>query len=151
MATAAEDALQELLEGRAEAGLEGFRPHAVSLVKGLSETGQPQDTVEHEELAIVEANSQPPKVVQLNDEQVAVGGLARGTIEIGPITPAFAGGGTDLGELVGRKLEGGDTLHVKITGPLHPTGALYRIVDVRAYRALRYMLRAKPVDPLFPE
>lgn len=125
----------------------GLRPHTVALVAGTwSGTHTGDGGVSDDETPIVEANSQPPKVRWLSDEQIAVGSLAKGTIVVGPVTPSFSGGGTDLASIVGTDLSQGDTLHLKVTGPKHPTGALYRISKINADKALRYMITAEPVS-----
>lgn len=146
--TLAEDMLSVVYEGRSLAGEEGFRVHSVALVEVLNSGSHP-GTASGESVvtAITEANSQPPKVRWLKDEEVAVGALGPGTIEVGPITPLFDGGGTDLTKLQGADLATNDQLYLLITGPKHPTGAYYRITDLQCERALRYMIRAAPVTP----
>lgn len=96
------------------------------------------------ETDIVEAGGQPPKIRWLNDEELAVGSLQPGTVQIGPITPAFPGGGTNLGSLDGSQLEAGDVRHIWIVGPMHPQGAAYKVSKLTADRALRYVIQATP-------
>lgn len=125
----------------------GIRMHTVAIVTGAWSGDHTGDGVKSESsTAIVEADGQPPKLRWLNDEQITVGNLPKGTCEIGPITPSFAGGGTDIATLNGDALARGETIHVRITGPNHPTGAMYRLTDVKADRPFRYMLQAQPVD-----
>jgi hypothetical protein len=144
MTTEAEDALADLYEGRSEAGIAGFRPHSVAVV-ATTWTGQHtgEGSGIPESTPIVEANSQPPRVRWLNSEEIALANLGSGIVEIGPITPAFSGGGTDLETLAGD-IQTGATRYVLITGPQHPSGAIYRITDISAERPLRYMLKAAP-------
>lgn len=146
--TLAEDMLSVVYEGRSLAGEEGFRVHSVALVEVLT-SGQHPGTGTEDALVtpITEANSQPPKVRWLKDEEIAVGGLGPGMVEVGPITPLFDGGGTDLTRLQGAELQTNDRLFLLITGPKHPNGAYYRITDLQCERALRYMIRAAPVTP----
>lgn len=141
------DTLKPLLyNARAFAGQLGFRPHSVAIVTGAWSGSHTGDGTETEtSVAITEAGGQPPKTHWLSDEQLAVGALPRGTVEIGPITPSFAGGGTDLASIAGTALARGETIHVRITGPNHPSGALYRLINVNADKALNYMMRAQPV------
>jgi hypothetical protein len=143
--TLADDLLPTVLAGRAIAGTLGFRPYRVYIV-AESYTGPHtgESLANIDETEIVEGSSQPPKVRWLKDEEIAVGNLAGGTIEVGPITPEFAGGGTSL-ELLAGELDRGATRHVRIVGPKHPDGARYRITEIRAERALRYTIRAVPV------
>jgi hypothetical protein len=135
---------------RAIPGQLGLRPHAVAIIQTISSGAHTGDGARSEtETAITESGGQPPKVRWLNDEQLALGNLPKGTVLVGPITPAFSSGGTDLATIQGTALLQGDTLHVKITGPKHPNGALYRVTKINADRALRYMITAEPVsEPL---
>ncbi len=143
--TLAERLKRTVYKGRGIAGTLGFRAHTVAIV---SESYSGQHTGESsaniDETPLVEGAGQPPKVRWLKDDEIALGNLAGGTIEVGPITPEFAGGGTDLDLLMGQ-LERGATRYVRITGPKHTDGALYRIAEIRAERALRYIIRAVPV------
>jgi hypothetical protein len=143
--TLADDLMQVVFDGRGIAGSLGFRPYRVYIV-AESYTGQHtgEGGGNIDETEIVEGSNQPPKVRWLKDEEIAVGNLAGGTIEIGPITPAFSSGGTDLSGLL-DDLERGSECFVRIVGPKHPNGAKYRLTERRMERALRYMLRAVPV------
>lgn len=142
----ASDLLATVWNLRGLPGQYGIRPHTVALVQILN-TGAHPGSVANEGVStpLTEGNSQPPKVRWLKDEEIAVGALSSGTIEVGPITPAFDGGGTDLTALQGADLQTNDQLYLRITGPKHPDGALYRITDLQCERALRYMIRAVPV------
>ncbi len=97
------------------------------------------------DVPITEANSQPPKVRFLSGEELALGQLYAGAVEIGPITPDFPGGGTNLSGIL-PALADGQTVHVKLTGPKFPDGALFRIKDVKTDRAFHYMVTAEPVS-----
>ncbi len=144
--TLADDLLPTVYEGRAIAGELGFRPHTVALVVRQSEGPYTGDGAIAEVVtAITEAGGQPPRVRWLDDEEIAVGGLSSGTIEVGAITPEHSGGGTALSLLDGSELETGDVRLLRITGPHHPDGADYRIIGITAERPLRIMLRAVPV------
>jgi hypothetical protein len=142
--TLADDLMSVVYEGRAIAGSLGFRPHTVAIV-ATTWTGQHtgEGSGIPESTPIVEANSQPPRVRWLNSEEIALANLGSGIVEIGPITPSFSGGGTDLETLAGD-VQTGATRYVLITGPQHPNGAVYRITDISAERPLRYMLKAAP-------
>lgn len=125
----------------------GLREHTVSLLLRLT-SGNVRDVHAEDEQPITEANNQPPKVRWLNEEELTVGGLPKGTIEVGPITPAFPGGGTDLTSIQGADLRAGDQRYLRIRGPMigGDEGALYMITKIDASRALRIMLQAKPVE-----
>jgi hypothetical protein len=142
----ADDILPTLTAIRAIPGQFGLRPHAVSLVYATSSGDHTGDgDVLDEDTPITEADSQPPKVRWLKDEEITVGNLASGSVEIGPITPAFSTGGTDLTTITGQ-LDRGMTRFLRITGPKHPDGALYEITQVKADRSLNYKIQAKPVS-----
>jgi hypothetical protein len=133
---------------RAIAGKLGFRPHTVAVVNVNSSGTHTGDGTRTETVtAITEADSQPPKVRWLKDDEIALaaGALPSGSVEIGPITPSFSGGGTELATINGSDLAVKDVRLIRITGPMHPTGADYTVVGVQADRALRYMIRAVPV------
>jgi hypothetical protein len=133
---------------RAIPGQLGVRPHRVSILKrSWSGPHTGDGTRTDVEIDIVEANGQPPKVRWLSDEQIAVGSLEAGTVEIGPITPRFVGGGTDLGTIDGSTLIKGEVRMLRIVGPQHPTGAVYQITRISADRALHYTIQATPVAP----
>lgn len=125
-----------------------FRPHSVTICT-TSEAGTHTGDVNglDERTAITQADGHNPKVRWLSDEEIAVGGYpSRGVVEIGPITPKFSGGGTDLSVLTGADLQRRDTLQIEIKGPRHPDGMRYRLVQITAEKAFGYFLRAAPID-----
>ncbi len=140
------DLKKTLYDARSIAGRLGFRTHTVALVQHYAMGQHTGDVDLSSAQPIHERDGYPPKVVWLNDEQLTLAGLGNGAIDIGPITPEFPGGGTDLSALTGADLSTGDTLHLLITGPNHPNGALYRIKSVTAEKALNYKIRAVPVS-----
>jgi hypothetical protein len=147
MAKLAERLLPTVYKGRAIAGKLGFRPHDVALLSERwsgSHTGD--GSAYPDSTPITEADGQSPKVRWLKDDEVALGNIGAGAIEVGPITPAFPGGGTEL-DLLAASLDRGATRYLVITGPKHPVGARYRIARIEAGRTLRYVLRAEPVRP----
>ncbi len=135
-----------LFAARSIAGRLGFRVHTVALVKRYAIGQHTGDIDMSSLLPITEQDGYPPKTVWLDDETLALANLGAGSVDVGPITPSFPGGGTDLSKLTGANLDTGDTLHLLITGPNHPEGALYRIKEVRADKALNYRIRAVPVS-----
>lgn len=143
--TLADSLKSTVFSARGVAGTLGFRTHTVEVVIRYSD-GNARNELSLETTAITEGSGQPPRVRWLTDEQLTVGGLPQGTCEVGPVTPLFATGGTDIALLRGDNLQPGDKLYLRITGPRHPDGALYRITQLKAEKALRYMLQAQPVE-----
>jgi len=125
----------------------GLRPYTVSVVRrSWSGSYAGEGTVTTTTTAIVESGGQPPKVRFVNDETRALGQLDSGSIEVGPITPDFAGGGTSAAVLEQSSAAAGELVHYLVTGPSFPDGAHFRLIDIRTDRALRYMVRLAPVD-----
>lgn len=131
-------------------GSMGLRPYTVAILLGTwsgAYTGRGSSVAEL--LTITEGNGQPPKVRELNTEELALGSLGKGSISIGPITPGFPGGGTPLGNLK-PCVNAGQTVHVVLTGPEYPKGAKFLIKDVKTDRALHYTLTCEPVAEMGP-
>lgn len=145
------DDLKELAyEIRAIPGELGMRPYSAAILLGTwsgTNTGR-GDTI-NECLPLLEANGQNPKIRQLTDEEIALGGLGKGSIRIGPITPAFAGGGTSISTLQ-PCVAAGQTVHVILTGPEYPNGAKFAVKSVGSDHALHYTLDVSPVSELGP-
>lgn len=140
-----DDLLPVVYEARAIMGELGFREHSVAIVRVHRQGTHTGDGSRAESVqSITEANGYSPKVRWLKDDEVALGQLPKGSVQVGPITPEFSGGGTDLSDLTGADLERGDVRLLRITGPQHPNGADYRIVSVSADRALRHVITAIP-------
>lgn len=145
--TLADDLKQTVFDGRGIAGSLGFRTHTVEVVvehfdgqhTGEGSLGQ---TI----TPITEGGGHSPKVRALKDDEIALAALPNGTLEIGPITPEFAAGGTSDDLLFGP-LPVGSTRYFRVTGPLAPEGALYRLSGSSRDRTLRRMLRVEPVTP----
>ena len=128
----------------------GLRKYTVTLLatgwdggstgKGLAVT---------EDTPITEGSGNPPDVVALNREQLAIGEFETGSLKVGPVTPYFKNGtvegGTKLSELAGHALSTGDELHFKVTGPPWPEARLFKLVDFNADSALAYFLTLEPL------
>jgi hypothetical protein len=146
MATLKDAVLPIAYSARAIAGQLGFRPHSVAIVVVTTDGPHTGDGTRIEEVTeITEADGQSPKVRWLKDDEIALGQLPKGSAVVGPITPEFTGGGTQLSVLNGSEVSDGQVRLLRITGPNHPTGADYTIKGVSADRALRYMISAVPV------
>lgn len=142
--TLADDLLPLVFEARGIRGALGFAKYTVEL--WLRYKGQSiRETAGVERMPIVEGDDQPPRVRWLKDEEIALGSLSAGTVEIGAITPRA----NLLEQLQGETLAPGDERHIFLRGPKHPNGALYLITMVKAERALRWMIQAKPTETTF--
>lgn len=121
----------------------GLRPNRVYLMEGIWDgeyTGEGREDQFLTELTV--GDSQPPRVRQLGDEAIALGNLAAGSIEIGPVTPEYTGGGFSSATLLAESVSRGDTWSVKVVGPAGTTH--YRVTSVKTDRAMHYTIRAAP-------
>lgn len=126
---------------RAIPGEMGLRPHSVTAKLGEwngSHTGEGAETVTSTTLL---ESGQNPKVRWLKQEERALSDLPEGACEIGPLTPGL---GLDLDTVTAT--DAGQTLHLRIVGPQHPSGAIYRVTKINADHALHYTLQAVPVS-----
>jgi len=131
---------------RAIPGQHGLREHMAAVVVASTAGTYTGDGLRSETVTpLLEAGGQPPKIRWVSDEQLVVAGLNPGTVEIGPVTPRFAGGGTAAEILTGEALATGKLLLIRITGPQHPDGADYRIRKISLDRALHFTIQAEPV------
>lgn len=137
------DALKPALySARSIAGKLGLRPHTVSIVTATwsgSVTGEGTETTTT--TPIVEGNGQPPKVRLVKSDEIALGNLAEGTIDIGPITPEL---GAALAALNATALATGGTRHLIVTGP-DGVAVKHKILDIGTDHALHYTIRSSPV------
>lgn len=127
---------------RAIPGKMGWRPYTVVVETRTyfgAERGQGPKLITS--TSITEANGQPPKVRFLTDEEIALGGENKATVEVGPITPDFGGGGTSFETLYPNPLPDNTILQYVLTGPDSPNGARYRLVSVDADKAGHYLVR----------
>jgi hypothetical protein len=124
-------------------GTLGIRPYRVHIVLGAwSGTYVGRGVESRTTVEVVEGDGQPPKVRFANDEQIALGGLSKGDVTIGPITTGFDGTAT----LLAAAVEAHETVHVILTGPKYPTGARFRVREVPTDLAIHWTLRCSPVD-----
>jgi hypothetical protein len=141
------DALKPaLFSARAIAGQLGLRPHTVSVVTRAYAGGElGQLPMTETRTPITERNGQPPKVRNLSSEQLALAGYDRATWEIGPITPAFSGGGTLISLLTQSGVGANTEPHIVMTGPEFPNGANFRVVKSQSDHALHYTIQVQRV------
>jgi hypothetical protein len=129
---------------RAIPGRMGLHVYSVQVLVGAWSGAHTGDGTETQSITLLTNTGQNPRVRWMNDEEIAVGQLHQGTAEIGPFTPPFLGGGVDARSF-GALLNRGETIHVVITGPSHPTGAKYRVLHAHQESALGYKVKAEPV------
>ena len=143
----AADGFRKALYGaRAIAGTLGLRPYTVSVsVRSWSGDVVGEGIASVSTTAITESAGQPPKVRWLSGEDIALGGFASGSVEVGPITPSFPGGGTAIATITGNGATTGQLMHFTLTGPEFPNGARYSLKDISSDRALHYMLTLEPI------
>lgn len=137
--TLADDLKPIVWQARSIIGTLGFRQDRVYLYFDWyadGEWGGPEKT------EITEAQGQPPKVHQVAFQDVPFGARMPDIIDIGPITPAFPGGGTDLTDWL-APVQCGQARHILRVGPSCPDGKKYRILHILVEKSLRYMIRAQ--------
>lgn len=124
-------------------GILGLRPYRI-FVRKSQRNG---DFFVEGDLSFTEVeitnNNQPPKVKQLNDEQLAIANLSQGAIEVGPITPAWTDGGISLDDV--SKTSINSQIRFKVVSPQFPDGAFYSLHSLKTDRSMHYLIT------LFPE
>ncbi len=137
-----DDLLPVINEVRAIPGLLGFRPYTVAIeVITWSGSERGEGTKTTTTTPITEAGGQPPRVRWLDNEEIALGGYDKPTVEVGPITPDFSDGGTSLATLKARAAEPNSEVYYVLTGPDFPSGARFVLVADTSDRPLRYMVK----------
>jgi hypothetical protein len=140
------DDLKSLAHGiRAIPGQLGIRPHSVALVESTWSGANSGDGAREDYSTPILESGQNPKVRWLSDEELAVGGLSSGVVDIGPITSDHATV-RRLAALRGDELQDSDARYLRIVGPKHPNGAKYQILELRVDRAIHYKIRVAPVE-----
>lgn len=130
-------------KARAIPGQFGLRTHRVFLRVQPNVGTEFGDNLITQETEFVEGDNQPPKVRFLNDEQLQLGNLPQGSVEIGPVTPGTASAGILDERLRGDDLGNLDTLTLRIVGP--SGDAIYTIKKRPMDRALHRMITASPL------
>ncbi len=123
----------------------GFRQYSTSVLIGTW-TGEHVGDGDRNDMLfpILENGGTNPKVRFMNEEERALSGMEVGSCEVGPITPDFGSNGTPLSRLL-PSVENGETVHVVITGPRFPNGAVFSIKKVETDHALHWKLTCEPV------
>jgi hypothetical protein len=124
----------------------GLRPYTVAVrVRSSSGTYVGEGTLTTSTTDILVGGDQPPKVRFLSEEQLALGGFAKGSVEVGPVTPNYPTGGMMIASLMATAATAGQEVHFILTGPLYPSGGNFVLQKTGTDRALRYMLTLSPV------
>jgi len=145
--TLADDLKPLLSNARSIAGTLGLRPYTVAVqVVSHSGTYTGEGTETDTSTSILEYNGQPPKVRTLSGDELALGNLAQGSWEIGPITPDYATGGTTWETLVGGTATDGQQVHIILTGPEFPDGERFVIVNTASDHALHFKIQVSPLS-----
>ncbi len=133
---------------RAIPGKLGFRPYTVWLEVSVSagaELGEGARTTTTTQ--ITEADGQPPRVRWLTNQELSLGNYRDGTIEIGPITPDFPGGGHAISSLHPDPSVN-TTVRWVLYGPhMAATGSRFRVRDFKTDKTLSYLVRVESAEP----
>lgn len=124
---------------RAIPGKLGLRTYSVAVEVSVSagtELGEGARTVTT--TTVTETSGQPPKVRWLSNREIALGGYEDGTVEVGPITPDYHGGGAAIATLYPNPSVN-TTVRWILTGPAYgASGARFRVRNVTHDKALNY-------------
>jgi hypothetical protein len=129
---------------RAIPGQLGWRPYSLTIeVRTWSgaQIGEGTETVTS--YPITELYGQPPKTRWLNTEQLAIAGYEKATIEIGPMTPSYPGGGILASLMEPETLPKNTVVQYKLVGPAYPTGIYCRLLTFNHDHAGHYTLRVQ--------
>lgn len=85
---------------------------------------------------------QAVRVRQVSDEQMALTGIGKGSLTVGPITPSHSSGGMTVASLTDPGLA--QQLRFRVVGPDLPDGAYYALAAYVADHALHYTLTLTP-------
>lgn len=125
----------------------GLREHIVVLLQTVYSGAQTGEATKTEtQVQLLEKDGRNPKVRWLNEEEIALGSLAGGSIKIGPITPDFSIGGTPMSSLRASTLAAKGTFHLLVTGPMHPNTVKYKLTAVEGHQALHRYIVGEPVS-----
>lgn len=134
--------LPKVYKARAKIGELGFRQDRVYLLFDWYADGEWAGPTQ---LEITEGKGQPPKVHQVTFQDVPFGAHMPDIIDIGPFTPRFPKGGTDLTDWL-APVQDGQTRHILRVGPSCPDGKKYHVLHILTEKSLRYMIRAQDAE-----
>ncbi len=144
MTTLRDDLLPDVDDLRGLAGELGFRPYASVVLRETTWSGtRPKDgTSTVADLALA-AGGYPARVQLVSSRVVQASGgrYVDGDMRIGPLTPAFSGGGYTPAQLAASSSAPNVERHVVLVGPGEPGGGSYwTIVGTEFSEALGYSL-----------
>ena len=110
-ATTQRDSLRRIANrARAIPGAQfGIRPYTVAVVVKAWSGDHPGEGTETTTTTAITELGHPPRVRLLSPEELALGNLPRGSVEVGPVTPEYAGGGTTWTTLTGNGVSPGES------------------------------------------
>lgn len=122
----------------------GLRPWRVFASVGTWSAGaHPGEGTRSDSEAELLEHGQPPKVVEVSAEQVALdAGLQSGDLNIGPVTPEL---GTPWATLAGYDVTGGQSFRIRLVNAEQGLDYQCVVVGVKRDRALHTILTVRPV------
>lgn len=126
----------------------GLREHTVDVIVTQTSGGVPwaDESGQQTITPITVYGGAPPKVRFPTQREISLGMMSEGSVTVGPFTPDYGVGGIDRELFTGSQLETGDGYAVRITGPQHPNGCMYRVKNSNVDRALQVTLVCVPVE-----
>jgi hypothetical protein len=116
---------------RAIPGEMGLRPYRVYLHRRVNDGGGLIGSRVDTDNEITVGSGQPPKVTQLSAEEMALGGYTKVSFRIGPFTPPYTGGGTNMRTLLADQIDD-ERAQVRLVGSEFPDGATFMIKRLAA-------------------
>ncbi len=142
--TLRDDLLPRIDALRAIPGQLGFRPYTSVRIRTRTWSGtRPGDGTSDDVWTTLTTGGQPAKVSQMNLRAIAAsnGQYLDGDCTVGPLTPAFSGGGYEPEDIASSVSARNVERHVVLEGPGEPDGgSVWQIVNPQTSRALRYLL-----------
>lgn len=127
-------------------GEHGLRPYDVAIVAEEWSGARLGDGTRSEIVTLIlERDGMPPKVRNLDSEELALAGYDQATYQIGPITPLNADGGTLLATLDRSATELNTDVYIRLTGSEFVNGARFRVKRSQFDKALHYTLDVQRV------
>jgi hypothetical protein len=123
----------------------GLRENACFLVTKKWTGERPGDGDEETTLTPLTVGGQNPKIKFPNQRDVALGLMSLGEVMIGPLTPAFPGGGTNRAYFDGSLLSPAEGLVIRIVPPDGGDSSDYKVNYTNTDSALRVMIKCTNV------
>lgn len=146
--TLRDDLLPQIEALRGIPGQLGFRPYTSVVLRTRTWSGaEPGDGTHTDSNLALTAGGQPAKVRQISAREVQASGgrYTDADFIVGPLTPAFSGGGYTPAQLAPGSTLRAVERHVVLTGP-GETASEWLIVGDQKDRALRYTLTIRRTE-----